>query len=249
MTDWYEQIDSGTELVRIREPHVDELLQANLWWLRGSDRDLVVDAGLGVVALHEEIPGMFDRDPLVLLTHSHLDHVGGAHEFRERAAHRSEVAILAEGVPASLYGEELYEKLGIDSAGAAAPDLLLETLPYPEYDPRKYRVEAVAVTHPLDDGDRVDLGGRTLTVLHLPGHSPGSIALLEEHTGILFSGDVVYDGSLIDDLPDSDIPAYRRSMERLTELAVSVVHPGHGRSFDQARLHTLADAYLHTTGG
>ncbi|WSV26244.1 hypothetical protein OG554_35785 [Streptomyces griseus] len=67
---------------------------------------------------------------------------------------------------------------------------------------------------------------------------------MEERTGVLFSGDAVYDGYLIDDLPDSDVPAYRRSMERLAQLDVSVVHPGHGRSFDQTRLRELAGDYL-----
>ncbi|MEV0720912.1 MBL fold metallo-hydrolase, partial [Asanoa sp. NPDC050611] len=80
--------------------------------------------------------------------------------------------------------------------------------------------------------------------LALPGHSPGSIALFEERTGALFSGDVIYDDDLIDFLPDSSVPAYRLSMRRLENLEVSVVHPGHGRSFDQTRLRELAGDYL-----
>jgi glyoxylase-like metal-dependent hydrolase (beta-lactamase superfamily II) len=96
---WYEQAETTRDLVRISQPHVDSLHSAKLWWLRGTDRDVVVDAGLGVVALRAEIPLMFERDPLVILTHSHLDHVGGAHEFRDRAAHPAEAAILAAGVP------------------------------------------------------------------------------------------------------------------------------------------------------
>lgn len=244
MSAWYRQIEVGSDLVRISEPHVHQLVSANLWWLRGNDRDIVVDAGLGVAALREEIPRMFERDPMLLLTHSHMDHAGGAHEFRERAAHAAEAEILAAGAPASLYGGELYEKLGIYPAGEPVPNLMINALPYPEYDAQTYSVKAVTLTCLLEDGDRIDLGGRTLTVLHLPGHSPGSIALLEERTGVLYSGDVVYDGSLIDDLRDSDVPSYQRSMELLANLDVSVVHPGHGRSFDRRRLRQLAETYL-----
>jgi glyoxylase-like metal-dependent hydrolase (beta-lactamase superfamily II) len=245
MVDWFARADVGSDLVRISEPHVHELLSANFWWLRGADRDIVIDAGLGVVALRQAVPGLFARDPVVVLTHAHLDHVGGAPEFAERAAHPAEVDVLAAGVPASLFGAALYAGLGIDAAGEPVPELLIDRLPDPGYDPATYRVPPMTVDRVLDDGDRVDLGGRrVLTVLHLPGHTPGSITLLEEHTGTLFSGDVVYDGALIDDLPNSDVAAYRRSMTFLAALDVSVVHPGHGHSFDRARLRRLAATYL-----
>ncbi|MBX7547802.1 MBL fold metallo-hydrolase [Streptomyces sp. NPDC048665] len=244
---WYElhEVDQG--VVRITEPHADKLLRANLWWLRGTDRDIVVDAGLGVAALRREIPGLFERDPLVILTHAHLDHVGGAHEFRERAAHVAAAEVLAKGVPASLYGAELYEKLGLDTDGQAVPDLLIDALPYAAYDPRSYDPGPTTVTHLLRGGDTVDAGGRTLTVLHLPGHTPGCIALLEERTGALYSGDVIYNGDLIDDLPESDRSCYRRSLQHLTDLDVSVVHPGHGRSFGPDRLRELTKGYLRGT--
>ncbi|MEU8421817.1 MBL fold metallo-hydrolase [Micromonospora sp. NPDC048835] len=247
MVDWFTRAEVDGDVVRVSEPHVNELLSANLWWLRGTDRDIVIDAGLGVVALREAIPGLFARDPLVVLTHAHLDHVGGASEFADRAAHPGEAGVLAAGVPASLYGAELFAKLGIDAAGDAVPELMIDVLPDPDYDPAAYRIAPLAMTRLLDDGDRVDLGGRVLTVLHLPGHTPGSIALLEERTGVLYSGDIIYEGALIDDLPNSDVTAYRRSMQFLVDLDVSVVHPGHGDSFDRARLRQLAEAYLRRT--
>ncbi len=63
-------------------------------------------------------------------------------------------------------------------------------------------------TRLLDDGDVVDCGDRSFEVLHLPGHSPGSIGLWEAASGILFSGDAVYDGPLLDELDGSDIDDY-----------------------------------------
>jgi hypothetical protein len=51
MLDWYTQAEMATDVTRISESHVNELLSANFWWLHGTDRDIVIDAGLGVVAL------------------------------------------------------------------------------------------------------------------------------------------------------------------------------------------------------
>ena len=74
-------------------------------------------------------------------------------------------------------------------------------------------------TRIVDEGDEIDLGDRRLTVLHLPGHTPGETGLWEEATRTLFSGDCVYEsGVLLDELPESDIPDYVRSMERLREI-------------------------------
>lgn len=94
------------------------------------------------------------------------------------------------------------------------------------------------------EGDVLDLGDRQFEVLHLPGHSPGSIGLWEAASGVFFSGDAIYDGPLLDDLPGSDIPAYVRTIKRLRELPVRVVHGGHDPSFGRERLIELADGYL-----
>jgi glyoxylase-like metal-dependent hydrolase (beta-lactamase superfamily II) len=81
-------------------------------------------------------------------------------------------------------------------------------------------------------------------VLHLPGHSPDSIALLDEADGLFFAGDAIYDGMLIVDLPDSDRAAYCRTMQRLLDLPIRIGHGGHGPSFDGARMREMASAYL-----
>jgi glyoxylase-like metal-dependent hydrolase (beta-lactamase superfamily II) len=96
----------------------------------------------------------------------------------------------------------------------------------------------------LADGDVVDLGDRAFEVLHLPGHSPGSIGLWEASSGVLFSGDALYDGPLLDELDGSDIDAYCATMRRLRDLPVNVVHAGHEPSFGRGRLIELCDAYL-----
>ncbi len=67
-------------------------------------------------------------------------------------------------------------------------------------------------------------------------------------TGILFSGDAVYDGPLLDELEGSDIHAYVKTMERLRALPVTVVHGGHEASFGRDRLVEMCDTYIAARG-
>lgn len=85
-------------------------------------------------------------------------------------------------------------------------------------------------------------------MLHLPGHSPGSIGLLDERDGVLFSGDAIYDGVLLDDLDGSDIGGYVTTIRTLREHDVRTVHAGHNESFGPERLRSLCDAYLAQRG-
>jgi glyoxylase-like metal-dependent hydrolase (beta-lactamase superfamily II) len=240
--EWFGIAAVSDGLTRITESHVDELVSANTWLIRGRDRDLLVDCGLGVASLRTALGPVLSgsgRDPVLVVSHAHLDHMGSAHEFADCWAHPAEA--VGDPPPGSLAGPALGAELGLDEA---LPPLLISALPHPAYDPAAYRLRPGTVTRELLDGDVVDPGGRPLTVLHLPGHSPGSIALLDPVDGSLFSGDVVYDGALLDSIVGSDVRQYRESMLRLRSLPVRVVHPGHGPNFGRRRLHAIIERYL-----
>jgi glyoxylase-like metal-dependent hydrolase (beta-lactamase superfamily II) len=96
----------------------------------------------------------------------------------------------------------------------------------------------------LRDGDLIDLGDRVFQIIHTPGHSPGGIGLYEKETGIFLSGDIIYDGPLIDDTFHSHVPTYVSTLDRLRSLHVSTVHGGHFPSFGQARFRQLIDEYM-----
>lgn len=130
----------------------------------------------------------------------------------------------------------------------ALPEWLLEGPPDATSDPADYRLRPHRPPGALHDGDSIDLGDRRLQVLHLPGHSPGSIALLDPDSAILFSGDVVYDDEPLDDLIGSDRPAYVRSMRRLLDLDVAVAHPGHDGVLIGEQMHAIVLNYVSTHG-
>jgi glyoxylase-like metal-dependent hydrolase (beta-lactamase superfamily II) len=249
---WFEirRVDDGITL--LWEPHVDPLLRCNIWHVRGRDRDLMVDTGLGIVSLTDATRHLIDKPVAAVATHAHADHRGGFHEFAERIAHPAEAGDLMRqsrfaSLRATDFDPEMRQRMA--DAGYPLPDELLSALPHEDYDTAHFRQHLAPATRLVDEGDVVDLGDRTFEVLHLPGHSPGSIGLWEAATGTLFSGDAIYDGPLLDELDGSSIPAYIATMERLRALPVTVVHGGHDPSFGRDRLIELADGYLRRRRG
>lgn len=189
---------------------------------------------------------------MALVTHAHIDHIGGVHEFERRLLHPAEAgaaARIGDQVPlmSASWSEELKDQLA--DGGFVLPPLLVDALPYPGFDPAAFRIAPAAPTHLVQGGDVIDLGGRRLTVVDLPGHTTGSIGLFDEEENALLSGDAVYEGQLIDTLAESDAEQYARTMKRLRALEIDIVYPGHGEPFGRERLHAIAKAYLRRFDG
>jgi glyoxylase-like metal-dependent hydrolase (beta-lactamase superfamily II) len=239
--DWYRLTDMGEGVTLIEEPHVAPLLSANIWHVKGRDRDLMVDCGLGVASLKAAFPGMFEREPIVFVTHAHLDHMGSAHEFSDVRAHPLEP--VEAPPPGSLHGRPLAEELGLPPV---LPQLLINAVPEVHYDPSRYRLKPATVTQWLIDGDVIDLGDRQFRVIHLPGHTPGSSALFCDDDRSMFSGDVVYDGGLLDTLVGSSVTDYVATMQRLRDNPARHTYAGHGPVLNANQLGTIIDEYLAT---
>ena len=243
---WFEHRVVGDGVTLFWEPHVHDLLRANIWHVRGRDADLLIDTGLGVAPLAGE-PELLRRPLVAVATHTHMDHTGGMHEFAERAVHPLEAEAMAQGsnhLPLDIAQYDERTKQAIVAMGYDISAGLLSALPSAGFKASTHRLQPATATRLLQEGDVLDLGDRAFEVLHLPGHSPGSIGLWDATTGTLFSGDAVYDGPLLDEIPGADIPAYLTTMERLLRLPVEVVHGGHDASFGRVRLVEIATAYL-----
>ena len=82
---------------------------------------------------------------------------------------------------------------------------------------------------PLWDGEIIDLGGRTLRVITQPGHTPGSIALLDQERRVLYAGDSIQDGRIFMFGPMRNLVAYRQSLEKIMRLAekFDLIYPCH----------------------
>jgi glyoxylase-like metal-dependent hydrolase (beta-lactamase superfamily II) len=244
---WFERCSVDGDITLLWEPHVIELMRCNIWHVRGRDRDLVIDTGMGVSSLVAELGELLVRPVSAVATHGHDDHIGAHHEFTDVIAHPLEAELLEDPPLRSL---DPVEAWGADAVADLAragyridASYFVDALP-PGVVLDGFCQRAATVTRRVVEGDVVDLGDRAFEVIHLPGHSPGSIGLWDAATATLFSGDAIYDGPLLDELPESDIEAYCATMRRLMAMPVEVVHAGHDPSFGRERLVELCRAYL-----
>lgn len=223
----------GDGVWRIEELYARPYCRGAIWVVDGRDRRLVLDAGWGLVALDERVPELFERPTIAIASHTHFDHIGGLHLFAERLVHPAEAAILVDPTPEAVQSLPFlleYDTLAFDPVPGG-------------FNPAAWRLPAMPATATVDDGDRIDLGGRVLAVLHTPGHSPGHLCLFEEASGFLFAADAIYQGELFDTLPGASIPDLLATHRRLGDLPVTTVFPGHFGVFDAARLRALIDDY------
>ena len=94
---------------------------------------------------------------------------------------------------------------------------------YGGWSAERYRIWLGPAQRPLADRDVVVLGDLSFQA-YTPGHPPAAIGLFEQATGSILSGDIVYDGPLIDDAYHSDPDAYVAALETLRRLPISIVH-------------------------
>jgi glyoxylase-like metal-dependent hydrolase (beta-lactamase superfamily II) len=85
------------------------------------------------------------------------------------------------------------------------------------FDPENYVVPGFKVTQWFKDGDRIELGNRSLEVLHTPGHTPDSVCLLDREDKLLFTGDMFYTGGIYTYLNGGDIPTFIDSYLRMLD--------------------------------
>jgi glyoxylase-like metal-dependent hydrolase (beta-lactamase superfamily II) len=232
---WFETQRIRDGLYCITEPHYTRENRANLWLIRGRDADMLIDTGLGVSSLKLYLADLLDKPLKVVASHVHFDHSGGCHEFDEVYIHANEHGALCAGDQRLILSDP---ELGF------IPECDFESIPYEGFSASDYAVRACPHAQAITHGDVIDLGDRAFEVLHLPGHSSGSIGLYDPRSRQFFSGDVVYDGELLDALEDSVIDDYLDSMEKLLQLKTDEVRPGHYHSFDRRRLRELVTQYI-----
>lgn len=236
------------ETVRIELPTPFRVGTVNVWLLEGSPLTLIDSGPLWPQSLTGLEQGLAARGhriediELVILTHQHCDHVGLAAQIRARSgatiAGLPQLADFVASWTGSIADEDAFavgvmRRYGTDEDRVDAIRRISES--YWGY------AETVRVDRLIEEGDEIEAGSRALRVLTRPGHSPTDTVLVEESTGVGFTGDhlltristnpVIHrpaGGSMDAADREATLARYLESLRQTAELHLSEVLPGHG---------------------
>ncbi len=208
---WFtlDQID-GESYIISEYRHWEE---THCYLLNGCERSLLIDTGLGICNIYDEVIRLTDKPVTAVATHIHWDHIGGHEFFADFYAHENELNWLNGEFPLTM--EQVKE-------------MVVDRCDLPEgFDVNNYAFFQGNPTKVLKGNETIDLGDRLVQIVHTPGHSPGHICFWEKERGYLFTGDLVYKDTLFAYFPSTDPEAYLNSLEQISALPVKNVFPAH----------------------
>lgn len=174
----------------------------NMYLIEGSQKAVLIDAGVGLGNLKEYVDNLTHKDLTVILTHGHMDHAMGGAQFE---------AVYMNGADEGLYYKGMDPEKRIQYIQMGLPDptmgITQESL-NPKTD-LHYKM--------LQDGDSFDLGGIHIDVYSLPGHTPGSMVVLIREKGILILGDACTDATFLFGEEASSVEEYYENLQKVSK--------------------------------
>lgn len=205
--EWFEVYKVAPGVLAIYEPHQSEETIGYL--IEGKKRALLFDTGMGIGNLRSLIRRLSKLPVIVLNSHTHDDHVGNNWQFDD--VYGMDTDFTRQNAKGSK--EDAQAEIG--------PGEICGALPV-GFDPATYATRPWKITKWVHDGDRIDLGGKTMEVFATPGHTPDSICLFDRANGLLFTGDTFYPGTIWIYRPETDLAAYGKSVSRIAALEPQV---------------------------
>lgn len=229
MKDWFtvEKLDMNTYVISEYKHHEE----MHSYLLLGSEKALLIDAGLGIGDICEEVKKITDLPVIIALTHAHWDHMGGLKCFDQVAVHKGDAAWVEFGFPLSL------------SAVKLSLQNVKEDLPI-DFDIDKYEIYQRSPSIRMKNHYKFDLGGRVVEVIHTPGHSPGHVCFYERETGALYTGDLIYKGKIDLYYKSTNPFKYIRSIKKIGKMNVQKIYPAHfDLDIDPEIIDQIKDAF------
>ncbi len=206
--DWFQIYEVADGVYSIVEPY--QLQETISHLIVGDERALLFDTGVGLLPLKPVVERITDLPVTVLNSHTHTDHVGGNWEFS------TVLAVDSDYTRANMQGFD-NERIG----GEFVPEAFCKSPP-DGADISAFYTKPWKADRYVSDGEVLDLGGRQLEILLVPGHTPDAVALLDSRNRLLFTGDTWYDASLWLFARETNLTQYEESLSRLVRLEQDV---------------------------
>lgn len=213
--EWFEVYEIEPDIYAIYEPF--QWQEVISYLIVGSESAVLFDTGNGIGNIKSVVDRLTDRPIRVLNSHSHFDHIGGNYQFDDILSVATEFSLnRANGIRSDELAMEV------------SPEALCKSLPLGVTEDN-HRTRPFSMSQKIADGDVLDIGGRKLEVLQVPGHTDDAIALLDRDGGFLWSGDSFYEGPIWLFFPETDLAAYQESVAKIAALVpdLKVVFPAH----------------------
>lgn len=199
--DWFELYQVAPGVTAIYEPH--QWQETISYLIEGEHSALLFDTGNGIGDIKQVVETLTSKPLIVLNSHTHYDHVGGNYAFQ------TIYAMDTDFTRARQQGHSNAE-IRVEVSAAALCRPLPKGINQHNHVGRPFTISKYVA-----DGDKIDLGGRHLTVLALPGHTPDAIALIDRAAGLMWTGDTYYSGPIWLYAPETDLTAYAQSLDKL----------------------------------
>ena len=235
---WFEVYRLNNDVFAIYEPQ--QWQEVISYLILGREKALLFDTGNGIGKISEVVNELTILPVVVLNSHTHFDHIGGNSEFRDILAMDTDYTRNnIDGYSNELVREEILE------------EALCGSLPA-EINPATYYTPSFIVKTFIRDGYKIDLGDRILEVLSTPGHTPDAISLLDLDLGLLWVGDIYYEGPIWLFVPETDLDVFYNSVKRLCNMVphLTTLHPAHNSPIAQPQsLYALKKALINVQNG
>jgi len=237
-SDWFLVYKLENDVFAIYEPR--QWQEVISYLILGKEKALLFDTGNGIGKISGVVNELTSLPVLILNSHTHFDHIGGNSEFSDILAMDTDYTRNNSGG----YSNELvWEEVSKEALCGALPD---------DINPATYHTPNFKIKKFIRDGYKIDLGERILEVLSTPGHTPDAISIFDADLGLLWVGDLYYDGPIWLFVPESDLNAYYQSVERLCNIVprLNSLHPAHNKPIaDPGSLYLLRNALINIQNG
>ena len=213
--DWFKVYQVAPGVWAIYEPF--QWQEVISYLIEGEERALLFDTGNGMGDIKAITDQLVDKPLQVLNSHTHFDHIGGNYQYARVLSLQTDFSV---GNSKGRQDE--------DTAMEVSKEALCHGLPA-GLKPEDHRLRPYSITDWVAGGDTIDLGGRILEIIHLPGHTPDAIALIDREAGFLWTGDNFYEGPIWLYAPETDLVLYRESLAKMVALVpnLKALFPAH----------------------